>query len=345
MVLRRRGFWGRLKEHLFRYEPARTQTPDYGICPGGHDPRVGHGLLFWRGESFARHETFLLYFDDTVNGLDPGSLVRFRGVPIGTVATVRLNFNRDEGIRRVPVVIQLNADRLQNQLGVLEDLTNPAVLADQIHRGLRAELHSESYVTGSMFVELDYHPKAPAPGPTFATDLPVIPTIQSASIARIQKTQDIIAELPGMDFRARVAAAAASLESLRMKVSVIPFAEFHQKIVDGLAPITQINPDSVSQKMDTFLGKLDQFHDEIAQANSQFSSAGQTFVENNQQDRQLLKDTDSALAAVRDDLRPAAPWLAHVTHNLQEFSADLVRLTGKTNDTEQTPGILSKPTK
>jgi len=300
---------------------------------------------FGGGESFARHETFLLYFDDTVNGLDPGSSVKFRGVPIGTVATVRLNFYREAGNRRVPVVIQLNADRLQNQLGVLEDLTNPAVLADQIHRGLRAELHSESYLIGSMFVELDYFPRAPAPPVTSGTDLPVIPTIPSTAIARIQKTQDIIASLPSIDFRAKVAAAADNVETLRTKVSVIPFAEYHQKIMDALAPVAQLNPNVTSQRLDNFLGRLDRLHDQIAGANSQFTAVNQTFADNNQQDRELLKNADDTLAALRDDLRPAAPWLAHFSHNLQQFTADLQRLTEKTNATEGSPGLLNKPAK
>ena len=78
---------------------------------------------------FTRHEQFLLYFNDTVNGLAPGSLVKFKGVPIGTVDSIRFNFRADQSDRRIPVLIKLNADLLQRQLGVLEDLSDPAVLA------------------------------------------------------------------------------------------------------------------------------------------------------------------------------------------------------------------------
>jgi len=258
---------------------------------------------------------------------------------------VRLNFYREAGNRRVPVIIRLNVDRLQGQLGVLEDLTNPAVLAAQVRRGLRAELHSESYLIGSMFVELDYFPRAPTPPITSGTDLPVIPTIPSAAIARIQKTQDIIAGLPSIDFRGKIAEAANYLDSLRTKVSVIPFAEYHQKIVDGLAPLTRFNPGVASQRIDNFLARLDGVHDQIAAADTQFAAASQTFAAYNQADRDLLKNTDAAVVALGDDLRPAAPWLTHFTHNLQQFTADLQRLTEKTNAIEDSPGLLHKPAK
>ena len=309
---------------------------------------LGEAMIYTFGgrEIFARHESFLLYFNDTVSGLGPGSLVKFKGVPIGTVQTVRLSFQTATGDRRVPVVIQLNSDRLQNQLGVLEDLSDPEVLAGQVRRGLRAELHIESYATGGMYVGLDYNPHAPPPAALpAASDWPIIPTVPSAVVTRLQKIQDVIAWLPTYDFRAKITQAGDALDSLRTTVSVIPFAEYHQKIVDAFAPLTQINTGAWPQKLSTFLGRLDVILDKITLANNDFAASSQSFSALNQQSQAQLRQVDDFLAAFRDDLRPEAPWLDHFTHNLQQLQGDMQRLTEKTNAFEDNPRLFAKPAK
>ncbi len=182
--------------------------------------------FFGGREDFSRHESFLLYFDGSVNGLGPHSLVRFKGVPIGTVESVRLHLRPTDGDRRVPVIIQLNVNRLQHQLGVLEDLSDPAVLASQVRHGLRAQLQTDKFTTGSMFVELEYFPKEPPPATTAPTgDWLEIPTIPSHAVAGLRKIQDIALWLPTYDFRVKLGQVSDYLDSLNNRVSVIPFAE------------------------------------------------------------------------------------------------------------------------
>ncbi len=49
---------------------------------------------------------FVLYFDGSVGGLVPGAAVEFRGITVGKVVDVKLEFDREKGGFRVPVLIE-----------------------------------------------------------------------------------------------------------------------------------------------------------------------------------------------------------------------------------------------
>jgi paraquat-inducible protein B len=297
-------------------------------------------------ETFARHETFLLYFKDSVNGLGPGSEVRFKGVPIGLVQSVRLGSQVADGNQRVLVIIQLNADRLLRQLGVLEDLTDPATLAREVRRGLRAQLQTQSHVTGGMFVEIEYYPNEPPPAANLpSADLREIPTIPSDAVAGLQKIQKIALWLPTFDFQAKLNQVGDYLDSITTKVSVIPYAEYHQNVVAALTPLANFNPGPWQNSFGKFLACLDAYHASLALANDKFSASAQGFVAMSDDARAQLEQSDAALARARAALNPDAPWLSHLTHNLQALSSDMGNLTAKLNATAQQPDLLPKAPK
>src|SRR6266481_4476406 len=63
------------------------------------------------GKFFRHTQRFVVYFDGSVNGLDKGAPVKFRGVPIGTVTDVRLKLPpqpADE--QRIPALVEIDED-------------------------------------------------------------------------------------------------------------------------------------------------------------------------------------------------------------------------------------------
>ena len=57
-----------------------------------------------------RHK-FLLYFDGTVRGLAPDAPVEFRGIKMGRVVSVDLEFDMDKQEFHIPVLIELEPER------------------------------------------------------------------------------------------------------------------------------------------------------------------------------------------------------------------------------------------
>jgi len=116
---------------------------------------VGVGA-FGSGQFFDQRTTFISYFDESVNGLDVGAPVKFKGVPIGEVTAINLRVDLENETFQVPVQYAINLDPVTDTTGARLNLDDPALLRDQIGDGLRAQLQLESIVTGKLYVELTY---------------------------------------------------------------------------------------------------------------------------------------------------------------------------------------------
>jgi paraquat-inducible protein B len=62
-------------------------------------------------------QTLLMYFNQSLRGLAPGAPVDFRGVVIGEVKSIGVEFDRAEREFRMPVLVQVYPDRLRRREG------------------------------------------------------------------------------------------------------------------------------------------------------------------------------------------------------------------------------------
>ncbi|EPL6455272.1 intermembrane transport protein PqiB [Providencia rettgeri] len=144
---------------------------------------------------YTQYQDFVLFFSDSVRGLQPGAPVEFRGIRLGTVAqvpfyTAGLDQSLDNDFR-IPVLIHIEPERFSKDVGANFNLKNELKLAMQ--GGLRASLKSGNLLTGALFVDLDFVPNAePYKGPTVVAGYKIIPTT-SGGLAQIQ--QKVIAVL------------------------------------------------------------------------------------------------------------------------------------------------------
>lgn len=162
-------------------------------------------LVFGSGNIFKQQAEFVLYFDDSVNGLAIGAPVKFKGVPIGQVKDILIRFNQKEDSDSIPVIIDIDVSRLRTSLGVDIDLGNPNILREQIDQGLRGSLQQASFVTGLLFVELNYVNPAPPPvyrqQPGLENEYLEIPTLQSGLTEIIKKVSSMVNQISQIDFR------------------------------------------------------------------------------------------------------------------------------------------------
>jgi paraquat-inducible protein B len=108
------------------------------------------------GHFFEQRTTFISYFDESVNGLDVGAPVKFKGVPIGEVTEIKLRVDLENETFQVPVRYAINLDPVTDTTGAPLNLDDPRLLRRQVENGLRAQLQLESIVTGKLYVELTY---------------------------------------------------------------------------------------------------------------------------------------------------------------------------------------------
>jgi len=160
------------------------------------------GFLSFGGSNiFKKPSRFLVYFDESVSGLDPGAPIKIYGVRVGRVAAVNVRYDATAKEAVVQTVCEINRNVLSDSAGETIDLTNAARFQQLIDRGLRARL-SFTGITGLLFVELTIEdPKEYPANPRFmsAEDL-VVPAIPSP-IAEVQSSiVEIVANIKKVDF-------------------------------------------------------------------------------------------------------------------------------------------------
>ncbi len=161
-------------------------------------------VVFGSGQLFRDTARTIAYFDGSVSGLRVGAAVKFRGIDIGTVKDIRINMSgvlQDPTNVRIPVVLEIDVRRVSAQGVHSIDLHDRAAVQALVDRGLRAELATESLVTGLRYVALDVKPGTPAKlvnDPKIA--YPEIPSIPSALEQAPEKLDQILSKLSDVDF-------------------------------------------------------------------------------------------------------------------------------------------------
>ena len=163
-------------------------------------------MILGSGRLFTATFTCVMYFQGDIQGLHEGASVNFRGVKVGSVTSIKMQFDPTDLDIRIPVFVQFP----KGSHGSLEILregpgTPQDALAALIRRGLRAQLQTESLLTGLLFVQLDIYPSAPLEIPaeeslidpkTGLLEIPTVPTTLQEVSNTARKALDKLAELP-----------------------------------------------------------------------------------------------------------------------------------------------------
>jgi paraquat-inducible protein B len=172
-----------------------------GFVVGAVALAVAGVLIFGSGKFFADTVNAVMYFEGDLKGLNNGAAVAFEGVNIGTVTDIGVFVDAKDYSVRAPVVVEIQRDRLR----LIGESHLPgrgeAIKALVEQRGLRAQLQSESMVTGQLFIQLAFYPDVPPKQLVVdpLTKLPEIPTIPTAlqeMQATVRKALAKISEMP-----------------------------------------------------------------------------------------------------------------------------------------------------
>lgn len=133
--------------------------------------------------SFVKKITCVLFFEGSVRGLKKNAPVEFRGIKIGAVKKVRLDFDSSDVSFRIPVLVEIEPERFLSDMEsqVDDPLQTLKILIDH---GLRARLQTGNLLTGQLFVELVMHPNTPVRMVNRGGPYPELPTI-SADLAQM----------------------------------------------------------------------------------------------------------------------------------------------------------------
>lgn len=138
------------------------------------------------GDMFRERIEFALYFDDSIKGLNVGAPVLTKGVKTGAVKQIVVRTFMDDLTSTVAVFIELYPESFDVVTPSDHHLDPLDSLPGLIDKGLRAQLVSQSMVTGQLSIEFVMRPDTPANLKNLDGDILEIPTIPS-TLSRLEK--------------------------------------------------------------------------------------------------------------------------------------------------------------
>jgi phospholipid/cholesterol/gamma-HCH transport system substrate-binding protein len=155
------------------------------------------GALFWLGAQRFQRASFpaVTYFDESVQGLDVGSPVKFRGVTVGTVADITIAPDH----RHVQVTSDIYVDAIK-RLGLGDHA--PRKGEEFINPLLRVQLVAAG-ITGVRFLQTDFFHPQRFPEPTLPFEPPwnYIPSAPSTLKSLGDTATDVVNRLPDIETR------------------------------------------------------------------------------------------------------------------------------------------------
>ena len=294
-------------------------------------------LVLGSGKLFKKTTRVVCFFTGDVMGLNVGAPVKFKGVDVGSVAEVRLRISEQTGVPtaetvkeglRIPVVIDLDNDKV-TQEGVDRRLDVERV-KQLIQLGLRAQLVSQSLVTGLLLVKLDFNPDVPPvfvlPRDSKLIEIPTMPT----SLQQIQAAaQDVVRRLENIDLERLVGAATGALESV-------------QRLTDSSALKAAV--DDLPETVATAKAALASAKDLMTRVDAEQGPLLQSLRGTSQRASVALDHAAATFESVGAMIAPTAPLAVDLSATLQELTmaAHSVRLLADTLD--RNPSVIVRGT-
>ncbi len=241
-------------------------------------------------------EHYLLYFSESVRGLEVGAPVEFYGIKIGRVLSVSLTFDWADMDFTVPVLIEVEPERIAE---INTTRAKEISLVDTfVERGLRAQLKSGSLITGQLFVDFKFFPDAPSAKVVHEGIYPVLPTVPTP-------LEEML----------------ASVDRIMKKLEALPVEEIGENLKTLLA-----NVDDNLNQTRTLLGDINQqVLPEINQTLQQFQTSMSAIEKSYSADSSLGREARKTL----DELGKAARSIRVLSEYLQRHPEALIRGKGQ----------------
>ena len=305
-------------------------------------------LVFGSGRLFRQTRDFVLYFDNSVNGLRIGAPVKVRGVEVGSVKDIRLQLEKGGEVNKIPVIIEIDLEKLTSRGAT----TAPAVDREAMHkaivdRGLRGQLEMESLVTGLLFVALDFFPGTPinlvqqATGNYEYPEIPTVPTTleqaRGAVTRIINKLEEIDFKELGANLQTTIKGVNRTLNSPEVESALRSLARVMPKVDEAVVNIRNL----AGTAEDKVKVLADDLQHTSADARLALKQAGDAL----KQTEETMKRAEAAVANIETLSDFDSPVNYELVKGLRDVSAAARSLRSLTDYLERNPRapIFGKP--
>lgn len=283
---------------------------------------IGAGATIWLGASRYFENTALLvsYFSESVQGLDPGAAVKYRGVPAGRVDQIS---------------IAPDGDLIEVRMALDEEFAR-TVTTDET---LRAQLQL-SGITGLRYVEIDRHSGDAlykSPDLSFTPPYPLIKSTPSSFKAIQEALEDVYDRVMSVD----VKGISASLQSTLQGTDALLRDDRLHRVLTNLAEASE-TAGRVSENLEKMTSDVD-LKALVSDVRRAVDDARSLF--NDVRDGKIGAQLQTTLAGVDSVTETTRQFLLGLQVTVERLDRTVGNLERLTNEVRQQPSrlIFSEP--
>lgn len=301
-------------------------------------------MIFGAAKFFAKTEMFVSYFSESVNGLDVGAPLKYKGVTIGKVERIMIG-HAPKSIRESSVAVVYSID-----VGMLRRKAGSAVgdfdswIQAQIADGLRAKLNYQSIVTGMLYIELDFlgepneHYRLQYRGPNARIEIPSAKSGLAELAKAVEKTITQISEIDFKSMGENLNGVAASANALMSNPHIqnaprslgMLLADADRLVRNADAVVSDPETKAAPKHLNTLMRDADSFVKSAETEMKSLSAAG----------RETFSNADKVLKNVDTIVAPQSPLRYELAVMIRTLNDSLNSISNLTDYLERNPSSL-----
>ena len=292
-------------------------------------------MVFGAAKFFSRTENFISFFSESVNGLDVGAPLKYKGVKIGKVEGIFISSSKNIKESSVSVVSSIDIDQLRRTTGT-DFMEYSDWMDEQIAEGLRAKLNYQSIVTGMLYIELDFIADK---GEKYdlkygGTRFKEIPAAKSGLSELAKGFEKTMADVAKIDFAAIGQNVHSAIVKVNEKLDGIDAKAISDSAVSALKGVDELarNKDVAEsiKKLDALLSDSDALVNDARAELKKFSASGTSIVAR----------LDEVLRNVNSVVAPQSPFRYQIAVLLKTMNESMSYISNFTDYLQRNPNSL-----
>jgi paraquat-inducible protein B len=293
-------------------------------------------ILFFGGtQLFTTTTRAVVFFNESLAGLDVGAPVTFHGVRIGSVQSIAVQFASDTMTARTPVLLEVQPNLITWEGKQLE---GSADFERLVQAGLRAQLGLQSLVTGQLRIDLDFRPGTPAQLVGAMPSVPELPSVPS----ELGQLRTQLAELPLRHLATQAQRTLASLGRLsdHLDARLGPLLDRADRTADAATRTLQTADDAIRQVQPEASNALRDLDSLLVDAHRQLDARGDELSRTLTKSDRALEQADTLLESLNGLANPRSRFRGDLDATLRDLAASASSLRSFAQTIERSPNAL-----
>ncbi|SFB99846.1 intermembrane transport protein PqiB [Pseudoalteromonas denitrificans] len=280
--------------------PQREKAGD--IVSAGHIFSLSKNYKKALEQRYFLYDYFVIQFEQSIRGLNPGAPVEYRGIRIGTVVESpamlvvgdKPAYFGTEDIR-VPVLIKVEYKRIFHNAKISKEFWQNNLLT-WLNKGMRASLKPGNLLTGALYIDLDIYPDAPKYVMEKIAGHNVLPSISSGFSVLTNQVSEVLTKFNKLNIEGSL-------------------TQFENAMVEYQALATQLNILIKANKTQAIPDNFNQSMQQVTKSMAQFDKTMKQF-------RKTMSDYEKG-SQVYQQMHKTMSQLKQLTQELQPFLRNL----------------------